>query len=67
MTQRCRGPEGGALELTSFREPHRYGQNSTTIIRRVRDYVDPEDLRPCGTSNDPTGVLEVGTPGIGPQ
>lgn len=52
-----RGPEGGALEITNLREPHRTGQNSTTIIRRVRDYVDPEDLRPGGTINDPIGIL----------
>jgi hypothetical protein len=54
-----RGLEGGSLEITNLREPHRSGQNSTTIIRRVRDYVDPEDLRPCGDSNDPTGVLSA--------
>lgn len=52
------GPEGGRLEMISFREPHRVAQNSITLIRRVRDYVDPEDLRPDGTSNDPTGVLD---------
>ncbi|MCC9306044.1 class I SAM-dependent methyltransferase [Kitasatospora sp. RB6PN24] len=51
------GPEGG-LEITNLREPHRTGQNSTTLIRRIRDYVDPEDLRPQGTANDPTGVLD---------
>jgi predicted O-methyltransferase YrrM len=52
-----RGPDGGVLEITNLREPHRSGQNSTTIVRRVRDYVDPEDLRPCGESRDPTRVL----------
>jgi hypothetical protein len=54
------GPDGGRLEITNLREPHRFGQNSTTLIRRVRDYVDPEDLRPQGTANDPVGVLERG-------
>ncbi|MCQ4083511.1 class I SAM-dependent methyltransferase [Streptomyces sp. RB6PN25] len=51
------GPDGGKLEVTNLREPHRFGQNSTTLIRRIRDYVDPEDLRPQGTANDPVGVL----------
>ncbi|MEV4557892.1 hypothetical protein AB0K51_12930 [Kitasatospora sp. NPDC049285] len=51
------GPDGGRLEITNLREPHRTGQNSTTLIRRVRDYVDPEDLRPQGTAHDPAGVL----------
>lgn len=51
------GPEGGRLEITSLREPHRVAQNSTTLIRRIRDYVDPEDLRPNGTLNDPPGTL----------
>ncbi|MFD5463759.1 hypothetical protein ACFWIQ_13205 [Kitasatospora sp. NPDC127059] len=55
-----RGREGGRLEITNLREPHRFGQNSTTLIRRIRDYVDPEDLRPQGSSNDPTGVLGIG-------
>jgi hypothetical protein len=55
-----RGREKGRLEITNLREPHRHGQNSTTLIRRTRDYVDPEDLRPSGSSNDPTGVLDIG-------
>ncbi|MET8295784.1 hypothetical protein ABZW02_17150 [Streptomyces sp. NPDC005180] len=55
-----RGRENGRLEITNLREPHRYGQNSTTLIRRIRDYVDPEDLCPAGNSNDPTGVLDIG-------
>ncbi|MDH6578562.1 class I SAM-dependent methyltransferase [Kitasatospora sp. MAP5-34] len=54
--QSLAGPEGG-LELTNLREPHRFGQNSTTLIRRIRDYTDPEDLRPQGTANDPASVL----------
>jgi predicted O-methyltransferase YrrM len=53
------GPDGGRLEMINFREPHRFAQNSITLLRRVRDYVDPEDLRPQGTANDPTGVLDV--------
>jgi predicted O-methyltransferase YrrM len=51
-------PDGGRLEITNLREPHRVAQNSTTLIRRIRDYVEPEDLRPAGTGNDPTGVLD---------
>jgi predicted O-methyltransferase YrrM len=51
------GPEGGRLEITNLREPHRTAQNSTTLIRRIRDYTEPEDLRPHGARNDPTGVL----------
>ncbi|MHA4779028.1 O-methyltransferase [Streptomyces sp. MSC1_001] len=54
-----RGRENGRLEITNLREPHRFAQNSTTLIRRTRDYVEPEDLRPCGSSNDPTGVLDI--------
>ncbi|MFI6084292.1 class I SAM-dependent methyltransferase [Streptomyces sp. NPDC051217] len=54
------GPDGGKLEITNLREPHRFGQNSTTLIRRVRDYADPEDLRPQGTENDPVDVLARG-------
>ncbi|WP_052709557.1 MULTISPECIES: class I SAM-dependent methyltransferase [unclassified Streptomyces] len=54
-----KGRDGGRLEITNLREPHRFGQNSTTLIRRIRDYVDPEDLRPQGNSNDPTGVLAI--------
>lgn len=52
-----RGPEGGRLEVTNLCEPHRVAQNSTTLIRRVRDYIDPEDLRPNGALNDPPPVL----------
>jgi predicted O-methyltransferase YrrM len=54
------GPDGGRLEITNLREPHKVAQNSTTLIRRVRDYVEPRDLRPVGTANDPTGVLGIG-------
>ncbi|GAA4225103.1 hypothetical protein GCM10022254_06270 [Actinomadura meridiana] len=54
-----RGREGGRMEITNLREPHRFAQNSTTLIRRIRDYADPEDLRPRGNANDPVGVLEV--------
>ena len=53
------GPDGGRLEMVSFREPHRVAQNSITLIRRIRDYADPEDLRPQGRANDPVGVLDV--------
>jgi predicted O-methyltransferase YrrM len=52
-----RGPEGGRLEITNFCEPHKSYQNSTTVIRRVRDYVEPDDLRPFGTAKDPVGAL----------
>ncbi|MEU4895164.1 hypothetical protein AB0B12_20155 [Streptomyces sp. NPDC044780] len=55
-----RARDNGRLEMLNLREPHRFGQNSTTLIRRTRDYVDPEDLRPQGNSNDPTGVLDAG-------
>lgn len=55
-----RARDDGRLEMLSLREPHRFGQNSTTLIRRTRDYVDPEDLRPQGSSNDPRGVLDIG-------
>ncbi|MEK8174868.1 hypothetical protein NKH77_54890 [Streptomyces sp. M19] len=55
-----RGRENGRLEILNLREPHRFGQNSTTLIRRTRDYVDPEDLRPQGSGNDPSGVLGIG-------
>lgn len=52
-----RARDGNRLEVTNFREPHKTVQNSLTLIRRVRDYVDAEDLRPDGNSNDPIGVL----------
>jgi predicted O-methyltransferase YrrM len=51
-------PDGGRLEITNLREPHRMAQNSTTLIRRTRDYVEPQDLRAAGSSNDPIGVLD---------
>lgn len=60
-----RAVEGGRLEITNLREPHRVAQNSTTLIRRIRDYVDPEDLRPNGTLNDPPGVLGAPTGELG--
>jgi predicted O-methyltransferase YrrM len=52
-----RGPEGGRLEVTNLCEPHKTYQNSTTIIRRIRDYVEPTDLRPFGSARDPVGAL----------
>jgi predicted O-methyltransferase YrrM len=52
-----RGPEGGHLEVTNFREPHKTYQNSITLIRRIRDYVEPMDMRPFGTRKDPKSVL----------
>lgn len=54
-----RGPDGGRLEITNFCEPHKNAQNSLTLVRRVRDYVDPHDLRPTGSSNDPKGTLSA--------
>jgi predicted O-methyltransferase YrrM len=50
--------DGGRLEITNLCEPHKFGQNSTTLVRRIRDYVEPDDLRPDGPANDPTGVLD---------
>ncbi|WP_416985425.1 hypothetical protein [Streptomyces sp. T028] len=55
-----RGRDGGRMEILNLREPHRFAQNSTTLIRRTRDYTDPRDLRPHGPANDPTGVLNIG-------
>ncbi|MER5527207.1 hypothetical protein ABT075_21845 [Streptomyces sp. NPDC002677] len=49
--------DGGRLEITNLCEPHKTGQNSVTLVRRIRDYAEPEDLRPQGAANDPTGVL----------
>jgi predicted O-methyltransferase YrrM len=54
-----KGPEGGRLEVTNFLEPHKTYQNSTTLIRRIRDFQEPVDLRPFGTANDPVGVFET--------
>lgn len=51
-----RGPEG-RLEITNLREPHKVGQNSTTLIRRVRDYTEPADLRPACVRNGPSPVV----------
>lgn len=52
-----RGPDGGRLETINFLEPHKTHQNSITLIRRVRDFSEPDDLRPFGTARDPRGVL----------
>jgi predicted O-methyltransferase YrrM len=52
-----RGPEDGKLEMINLLEPHKSGQNSLTLLRRTRDYVEPRDLRPQGSSNDPRDVL----------
>jgi predicted O-methyltransferase YrrM len=52
-----RGPEGGRLEVTNIREPHKVVQNSTTLIRRVLEYTEPEDLRPFGNQYNPASVL----------
>ncbi|MFD4831265.1 hypothetical protein ACFWPV_15630 [Streptomyces uncialis] len=54
-----RSREGGRLEITNLREPHRVAQNSVTLLRRTRNYEDPDDLRPNGDRNDPTGALDV--------
>jgi predicted O-methyltransferase YrrM len=54
-----RALEGGRLELTSIVEPHKFAQNSLTLVRRVAAYVDPHDLRPLGTANDPVGTLRI--------
>jgi predicted O-methyltransferase YrrM len=54
------GPDGGRLEITNLREPHKVAQNSTTLVRRVRDYTEPRDLRPGGSANDPASVLGAG-------
>jgi predicted O-methyltransferase YrrM len=52
-----RGPDGGRLEMLNLLEPHKYGQNSLTLLRRVRDFSEPDDLRPQGSVLDPVGVL----------
>jgi predicted O-methyltransferase YrrM len=44
--------DGGSLEIVNFIEPHKVAQNSVTLIRRVRDYVDPEDLRPLSVTGE---------------
>lgn len=54
-----RGLEGGRLEVTNLLEPHRLAQNSTTLVRRVRDYTEPKDLRPAGAANDPASTLDA--------
>jgi len=51
-----RGPDGGRLEVTNLLEPHKVGQNSTTLIRRVRDYTEPDDLRPASVRTGPSPV-----------
>jgi predicted O-methyltransferase YrrM len=59
------GPDNGRLEINNVVEPHKFGQNSLTLVRRIRDYTEPEDLRPQGNSNDPVGILAadaVGAP-----
>lgn len=40
--------DGKRVEITNLREPHKRRQNSLTLVRRVRDYEDPEDLRTVG-------------------
>lgn len=53
-----RAVDRGRLELLNLVEPHKFGQNSLTLVRRIRDYAEPEDLRPQGSAHDPRGVLE---------
>jgi predicted O-methyltransferase YrrM len=61
-----RGPDGGRLEMLNLLEPHKYAQNSLTVLRRVRDFSEPDDLRPQGPAGDPVGVLSCrGTIGPG--
>lgn len=55
--QSLRGPDGGRLEMLNLLEPHKYAQNSLSVMRRVRDFVEPHDLRPQGSALDPIGVL----------
>ena len=49
--------EDGRLEVLSLREPHKVAQNSLTLIRRTRNYIDPHDLRPDRSANDPVRSL----------
>ncbi len=55
--QSLRGPDGGRLEMLNLLEPHKNAQNSLTVLRRVRDFAEPHDLRPQGGALDPVGVL----------
>lgn len=57
------GPDKGRLEITNLVEPHKFGQNSLTLVRRIRDYAEPEDLRPQGSAHDPVSVLAADAAG----
>lgn len=56
-----KGPDGNKLEISNLVEPQKFGQNSLTLVRRIRDYTEPEDLRPQGNAHDPVGVLRSET------
>ncbi|MCQ4083500.1 LLM class flavin-dependent oxidoreductase [Streptomyces sp. RB6PN25] len=50
------GPHGELLEVTNLRARHRTGRHGATLISRIRDHADPQELRPQAAGGDPTGV-----------